>query len=118
MEKAKSFKRHQSKVIMSFIQVSPKSSVVVGSKFGPKEVIVYCMPSLNDCMAILPRHLGNYILSFTYAWLEFYLDNLVEKYGHSFVNKSLSYLPIKGKAGKKKSRIIQNDCSSHQITTH
>ena len=102
MEKAKSFKRHQSKVIMSFIQVSPKSSVVVGSKFGPKEVIVYCMPSLNDCMAILPRHLGNYILSFTYAWLEFYLDNLVEKYGHSFVNKALSYLPVKGKAGKKK----------------
>lgn len=79
---------------MSSIQISPKPSVIVGSKFGPKEVIVYHLPSIDDCLALLPRHLGNYILSFTYAWLEFYLDNLTEKYGHTFVNNTLAPLCI------------------------
>ena len=77
---------------MSSILISSKPSVIAGSKFGPKEVIVYCVPSIDDCLALLPRHLGNYILSFTYAWLEFYLDNLVEKYGVAFVNLTLAPL--------------------------
>jgi len=79
---------------MSSIQVSSKPSVIAGSKFGPKEVTVYHIPSIDDCLALLPRHLGNYILSFTYAWLEFYLDNLTEKYGHTFVNNTLIPLCI------------------------
>jgi hypothetical protein len=79
---------------MSSILISSKPSVIAGSKFGPKEVIVYCVPSIDDCLALLPRHLGNYILSFTYAWLEFYLDNLVEKYGVAFVNLTLAPLCI------------------------
>lgn len=79
---------------MSSIQVSPKPSVIAGSKFGPKEVIVYCLPTIDDCLALLPRHLGNYILSFTYAWLEFYLDNLAEKYGYTFVNFTLAPLCV------------------------
>ena len=78
----------------STIQVSSKPSVIAGSKFGPKEVIVYSIPTLDDCLALLPRHLGNYILSFTYAWLEFYLDNLTEKYGHTFVNFTLAPLCV------------------------
>lgn len=79
---------------MSSILISSKPSVIAGSKFGPKEVIIYHIPSIDDCLALLPRHLGNYILSFTYAWLEFYLDNLVEKYGHTFVNNTLAPLCI------------------------
>ena len=72
------------------IQISSKCSRME-SRFGPREIVVYQVPTINDCLALLPRHLGNYILSFTHAWLEYYLDNLVDKYGQTFVNSVLEY---------------------------
>jgi hypothetical protein len=95
---------------MSSIQISSKPSVIAGSKFGPKEVIVYSIPTIDDCLALLPRHLGNYILSFTYAWLEFYLDNLAEKYGHTFVNFTLAPLCIiKGRTTQNRFLLYKNN---------
>jgi len=99
---------------MSSIQISSKPSVIAGSKFGPKEVIVYSIPSIDDCLALLPRHLGNYILSFTYAWLEFYLENLAEKYGHTFVNSTLAPLCIvRGRVSK--NRFVLYKCNIEYI---
>ena len=95
---------------MSSIQVSTKPSVIAGSKFGPKEVVVYHIPSIDDCLAILPRHLGNYILSFTYAWLEYYLDNLAQKYGHTFVNFTLAPLcVVKGRTTQNRLVLYKNN---------
>lgn len=62
------------------------SSIV--SKFGKKEKIVYVVPSIDECLALLPRHLGNLILSYTSSFLLFYIDNLVKKYGEKFVNET------------------------------
>jgi hypothetical protein len=104
---------------MSSIQVSTKPSVIAGSKFGPKEVVVYHIPSIDDCLALLPRHLGNYILSFTYAWLEFYLDNLAKKYGHTFVNNTLAPLCIiRGRTTQNRLVLYKNNMAyikSHNI---
>jgi len=53
--------------------------------FSPKEIKVYRVPSLDECMALLPRVIGNYILSFTNVWIEYYLENIKNKYGNKFI---------------------------------
>jgi hypothetical protein len=59
--------------------------VVSSSKFAPKKIIVYQVPSLDECIGMLPRSIGNYILSFTPFWIEFYLQNIQKKYGNKFL---------------------------------
>jgi hypothetical protein len=56
----------------------------VNGKFAPTEMVVYKMPTINECMKLLPRDIGNHILSFTNAWLEWYLENIRKKYGDKF----------------------------------
>jgi len=51
------------------------------SNFAPKKRTVYVIPKINECMAILPRDLGNYILSFTTVWVEYYLKNMLDNFG-------------------------------------
>ena len=55
------------------------------SKFAPKEQVVSILPSIDDCLSLLPRSVGNHILSYTTAWYDFYLENLIKKYGYKFV---------------------------------
>jgi len=57
----------------------------VNGKFAPTEMVVYKMPTINECMKLLPRDIGNHILSFTNAWLEWYLQNIRKKYGDKFI---------------------------------
>jgi|688.fasta_scaffold40102_4 hypothetical protein len=59
--------------------------VVSSSKFAPKEMVVYKVPTLDECIGMLPRAIGNYILSFTPFWIEFYLQNIQQKYGNRFI---------------------------------
>jgi hypothetical protein len=61
----------------------------VNGKFAPIETIVYKMPTIDECMALLPRDIGNHILSFTNAWLEWYLENIRNKYGDKFIVEML-----------------------------
>ncbi len=56
------------------------------SKFAPKREIVYILPSIDTCIGFLPKDVGNHILSYTNVWLEFYLENLILKYGNKFFN--------------------------------
>jgi len=69
------------------VNISYEPSSIV-SKFSKKQAIVYIVPSIDECLALLPRHLGNYILSYTSAFLQFYIENLVLKYGLKFVNET------------------------------
>jgi len=55
------------------------------SKFAPKEQVVSILPSIDECLSLLPRSVGNHILSYTTAWYDFYLENLIKKYGYKFV---------------------------------
>jgi len=60
-------------------------AVVSSSRFAAKEMVVYKVPTLDECIGMLPKAVGNYILSFTSFWIEFYLQNIKEKYGNKFV---------------------------------
>jgi hypothetical protein len=81
------------------IQISTKDSIITNSMFGPKQITVYKVPTIDECIGLLPKYVGNYILSYTYAWVEFYLDNLVEKFGYYFVTFTLNLnFNIKGKS--------------------
>jgi hypothetical protein len=55
------------------------------SKFSRKQALVYVQPTIDECLKILPRQLGNHILSYTYALFDFYIENLVIKFGYKFV---------------------------------
>jgi hypothetical protein len=73
--------------MMSSIQINcytnkPNS---VNGKFAPIEMVVYKIPTINECIKLLPRDIGNHILSFTNAWLEWYLENIRYKYGDKFI---------------------------------
>jgi hypothetical protein len=57
----------------------------IGGKFAPKEKIVYELPSIDECISLLPRSVGNHILSFTSAWFDFWIELIREKYGNSFM---------------------------------
>ena len=74
----------KSKMSSQQVNISYEPSSIV-SKFGKQEKVVYIIPTIDECLALLPRHLGNYILSYTNAFLLFYIDNLVRKYGIAFV---------------------------------
>jgi hypothetical protein len=58
--------------------------ITSNSKFAPKQLLVFVLPTLDECIGFLPKDLGNHILSFTNVWLEFYLENLIRKYGNKF----------------------------------
>lgn len=60
-------------------------AVVSSSRFAAKKMVVYKVPTLDECIGMLPKAVGNYILSFTSFWIEFYLQNIKEKYGNKFV---------------------------------
>jgi hypothetical protein len=60
------------------------SEIKSNSVFAPKPKLVYVLPTLDECIGFLPKDLGNHILSFTNIWLEFYLENLIRKYGNKF----------------------------------
>ena len=62
-----------------------EARIVSSSKFAPKEMVVYKVPTLDECIGMLPRAVGNYILSFTPFWIEFYLHNIQKKYGNKFL---------------------------------
>ena len=70
-----------------FCYREPSSSMSSSSmgRFAPKEIVVYQVPSLDECIGMLPRTIGNYILSFTPFWIEFYLQNIQKKYGNKFL---------------------------------
>lgn len=57
----------------------------IDSRFSRKQVQVYIIPTIDECMGLLPRHLGNYILSYLNAFLDFYVENLIKKFGKKFV---------------------------------
>jgi hypothetical protein len=54
------------------------------SKFAPVRQVIYKIPSIDECLKHLPKDIGNHILSYTTAWLEFYLNNLRQKYDYKF----------------------------------
>jgi hypothetical protein len=66
-----------------------KKSENTNSKFAPKKRVVYVLPSIDDCIAQLPKEVGNHILSYTNAWLDFMLLHILEKYGLPFFKKLL-----------------------------
>jgi len=74
-------------MMMSQVLISSTPSSIPSSKFARKERLVYIVPSVDDCMGLLPRHIGNYILSYTCAFMTFYIENLVIKYGERFVTE-------------------------------
>jgi hypothetical protein len=85
----------------------------VGGLFAPKEKIVYVLPSVEECIIILPKEIGNLILSFTNYFIHLYLEKMREKYGDAFVS-NIIYNPIlKGTVyiRNKNSLTIQESCS-------
>jgi hypothetical protein len=68
----------------------------VGGLFAPKEKIVYVLPSVEECIIILPREIGNLILSFTNYFTHLYLEKMREKYGDSFVSNIIFNPLLKG----------------------
>jgi hypothetical protein len=91
-----------------------KKSKNTNSKFAPKKVEVYILPSIDDCILLLPKDVGNHILSYTTAWIEFMLLHILEKYGLTFFKKLISefifpntsiFLKVKNSSGH---QIISN----------
>jgi len=54
------------------------------SKFAPVRKVIYKIPSIDECIKHLPRDVGNHILSYTTAWVAFYLENIRRKYDEKF----------------------------------
>jgi len=69
----------------SSITIANYKTSMPTSKFAPKEQVVSILPSIDECLSLLPRSVGNHILSYTTAWYDFYLENLIKKYGYKFV---------------------------------
>jgi len=67
---------------------------IVGGIFAPIEVVVYKIPSIDECIALLPRDVGNHILSYTNARIEWYLENIRKKYGDKFIIEMLQIMFI------------------------
>ena len=38
-----------------------KPGLISSSRFAPKEVIIYKVPTLDECIGMLPKVIGNYI---------------------------------------------------------
>jgi hypothetical protein len=81
---------------------------VIPSKFGAVQKKVYILPSMNDCLMLLPKEIANHILSFTSAYIELYLINVARKKGIKFVIK-VFYDELKIKRIKK----LQTYYTSH-----
>jgi hypothetical protein len=75
----------QPRIINTISCYTEPSSIPSSSKFAPKEMVVYKVPTLDECIGMLPRAVGNYILSFTPFCIEFYLLNIQKKYGNRFI---------------------------------
>jgi hypothetical protein len=85
----------------------------VGGLFAPKEKIVYILPSVEECIIMLPRDVGNLILSFTNYFVHLYLEKMREQYGDSFVSNIIFNSLLKGTVyiKNKNSLTIQESCS-------
>ena len=85
----------------------------VGGLFAPKEKIVYILPSVEECIIMLPKDVGNLILSFTNYFIHLYLEKMREKYGDTFVSDIIFNLILKGTVHikNKNSLTIQEICS-------
>ena len=85
----------------------------VGGLFAPKEKIVYVLPSVEECIIILPREVGNLILSFTNYFIHLYLEKMREKYGDRFVSNIIFNSILKGTVHvrNKNSLTIEESCS-------
>jgi hypothetical protein len=85
----------------------------VGGLFAPKEKIVYVLPSVEECIIMLPKDVGNLILSFTNYFIHLYLEKMREKYGDAFVNDVIFNIILKGTVyiKNKNSLTIEESCS-------
>lgn len=85
----------------------------VGGLFAPKEKIVYVLPSVEECIIMLPRDVGNLILSFTNYFIHLYLEKMREKYGDKFVSNIVFNSILKGSVNvrNKKLLTIEEICS-------
>jgi len=85
----------------------------VGGLFAPKEKIVYVLPSVEECIIMLPREVGNLILSFTSYFIHLYLEKMREKYGDAFVSNIVYNSILKGTVyiRNKNSLTIKESCS-------
>lgn len=85
----------------------------VGGMFAPKEKIVYILPTVEECIIMLPRDVGNLILSFTNYFIHLYLEKMREKYGDEFVSNIIYNPLLKGTVyiRNKNSLTIQESCS-------
>jgi hypothetical protein len=85
----------------------------VGGLFAPKEKIVYVLPSVEECIIMLPKDVGNLILSFTNYFIHLYLEKMREKYGDAFVSNIVFNSILKGTVyiKNKNSLTIQESCS-------
>jgi hypothetical protein len=85
----------------------------VGGLFAPKEKIVYILPSIEECIIMLPRDVGNLILSFTNYFIHLYLEKMREKYSDAFVSNIIFNSILKGTVyiKNKNSLTIQESCS-------
>jgi hypothetical protein len=59
-----------------------------------KQPEVWIRPDLNYCLKLLPRELGNLILSYTDAYLDWYLEDIQKKYGDKFMDMVLRSIPL------------------------
>ena len=88
----------------------------VGGMFAPKEKIVYILPTVEECIIMLPRDVGNLILSFTNYFIHLYLEKMREKYGDSFVSNIIFNPLLKGTVYvKNKSSLTIQECCSKLI---
>jgi hypothetical protein len=88
----------------------------VGGLFAPKEKIVYVLPSVEECIIMLPRDVGNLILSFTNYFIHLYLEKMREKYGDAFVSDVIFNPLLKGTVYvKNKSSLTIQECCSKLI---
>lgn len=85
----------------------------VGGLFAPKEKIVYVLPSVEECIIMLPKEVGNLILSFTNYFIHLYLEKMREKYGDAFVSNIVFNSILKGTVyvRNKNSLTIEENCS-------
>jgi len=58
-----------------------------------KQPEVWIRPDLNYCLKLLPREIGNLILSYTDAYLDWYLEDIQKKYGDKFMDMVLRAIP-------------------------
>lgn len=85
----------------------------VGGLFAPKEKIVYVLPSVEECIIMLPKDVANLILSFTNYFIHLYLEKMREKYGDAFVGDIIFNPILKGTVyvRNKNSLTIAESCS-------